>query len=191
MRELAYEPFKSGFFVSYSSVVFLNVIPIASQSLAFWGFISPVQDPRIGVSVIDQKPFTFQGKDPYLSDSSFFFFLMLRRSLLSMDSYTWGGVLPLARPCLCLSYSMLPFYPLLQRYHSFSFQHFVRGNHFIRSCRFLLSVGRCESRIFLCCHLSCSLFFNFLNTQAIMVVKMHIIVEVVANIWWSLIICSV
>lgn len=65
MGEPVHEPFKSRFYVSYSSVVLLDIIPIGFQSQIFRCLFSLVPDLRVGVSEAGHKLFTAQGKVLY------------------------------------------------------------------------------------------------------------------------------
>ena len=76
----------------------------------------------------------------------------LKRSCSIVCHWTEGGVF--GRLCFCLSnlswYGL--FTPLLWRSSSSSFQNFFRGKWSIYSCRFGMSAGGAEFRIFLCDH---------------------------------------
>lgn len=70
MRESPHEPFKTGFSVPYSSMVFLGIIPSGFQSLAFRGAVSLVKDGRVEVLGGEHKPLTLQDKVLYFGDPS-------------------------------------------------------------------------------------------------------------------------
>ena len=53
--ESACKSFKSGISIPYSPLVFLDVSPVGFQSQMFWGLISPVQVPRVGVPDVGHK----------------------------------------------------------------------------------------------------------------------------------------
>lgn len=59
--------FKSSFSIPYSSIVFLDVIPIGFQSQAFRGLISSTQNLGVGVPDVEHKALTSQGKVSYFT----------------------------------------------------------------------------------------------------------------------------
>lgn len=63
-----HELFKIGFSVSYSSIVFLGIIPNVFQSLVFRGPISLVKYLRVEVPDVEHKPLTPQEKVLYFLD---------------------------------------------------------------------------------------------------------------------------
>lgn len=60
--EFAYKLFKRGFSIPCSSVVPWDLIPVDFQNQTFWGLISPVQDPRVGVPDVGHSPLSLQGQ---------------------------------------------------------------------------------------------------------------------------------
>lgn len=77
VTESAQEPF-----FPYSTMVFLDIIPIVFQTQAFGGFICPVQDLRVGVPDVEHKALTPYGKIPH--------FL---KYLSILDHCSWSGFL--------------------------------------------------------------------------------------------------
>lgn len=57
---------KSRFSFLYSSVVYLDVLPVGFQSQLFFGLISPVPDLRVRIPNVELKSLTPQGKVPCL-----------------------------------------------------------------------------------------------------------------------------
>lgn len=55
----------SAFDIPNNSMVFLDVIPTGFQGKAFGALICPVKDLSPGVSDIEHRSFTSQGKVPY------------------------------------------------------------------------------------------------------------------------------
>lgn len=55
------KPLKSKFPVPSGFLESLNIIPIDFQSLVFWGLISPVQGPRVGVPDVELEFLIPQG----------------------------------------------------------------------------------------------------------------------------------
>ena len=68
--EFDHGPFKRGFSIPCSAIVFLDIFPIGFQSQVFWGLLSPVQDVGVGVPDVELEPLAPQGKDLYLCDPS-------------------------------------------------------------------------------------------------------------------------
>ena len=85
--ESAYKSFKGRFFIPYSFMVLLDVIPIGFM---FHGLDSPVQDSRLGYLIRNTNPST-SGESSYFWD-------------LSRKWVTMPGVGFLARTWICLSY---------------------------------------------------------------------------------------
>lgn len=56
---------KSRFSFPYISIVFLNVFPVVFQSQVFWGLVSPMQDPKIGVLNVELESLASQGEVLY------------------------------------------------------------------------------------------------------------------------------
>ena len=69
LSEFAHDPFKSGFSIPYSFIVFLGTFPVSFQSQVFGG-LSPVQDLGVGVSDVKLESLIIQEKDPCLCDLS-------------------------------------------------------------------------------------------------------------------------
>lgn len=64
------EPFKRNVTVPQSPLGFLNISPIDVPNQMFWGLVSSLQVPRIGMPHVGHQPLTFQGEAPYLCDPS-------------------------------------------------------------------------------------------------------------------------
>lgn len=100
--EFAHKFFKCRFSVPYSSVDFLDIIPVGFQSQMFWGFFSSLHDLTVEEPHMMHKPLTSQR-----NSSVFWGFLP------SVDLCTLVWVF-FDRRCLCLlPIFMLPSYPLL------------------------------------------------------------------------------
>lgn len=98
----ACEPFKRSISVSYSPLGLLDVSPVGVQSQMFWGFISLLQFPRIGVLDVGYEPLSPQEKKLHLWDSSWLWVPVPGVGF-------WGDCILLLLPSL-----MWPFYHLLQ-----------------------------------------------------------------------------
>lgn len=131
-------PFKSNISVLYSSVVFLNILSVGFQRQVFWEFclLYRIWDAWYGAWIPPQ------GKDQT--------FVLLP----TMDFPVWGMDFILVRLSLpLLPILMLSFHSPLWTLCSSSFQVPLWGNHFVCICRFIVSMGTGEFRIFLCFNL--------------------------------------
>ena len=137
------EPFKSGLSISYSLLVLLDISPIAFQCQMFWGPISLMQMPRVGVPDVGHK-FLDPQEEP-----------IFVRFFPPMGHHPGGGVYGKTASLSLLPFLVFHFYLLLWKSCLASFQVFFRGNYFICSYRFISMEGS-ELRIFIWCHLELS-----------------------------------
>ena len=122
-NECTHETFKSRFSNPYISMVLLDVSPISFQSQSVGELISWLQGPRVAWCGQQGKNSIFVRSLPILGNCT-------RVEFLTRMS------LPL------LPVLMLPFYPLLWRSYSASFQVFFTGNFSICSCKSVVSLKR-------------------------------------------------
>lgn len=89
---------------SFSTVLWVSwtCFPVGFQNQMFWGLVSLVQDPRIGVPYVEDKSLAPQGK------SSLFL-----RSTLIVGHHACGGVSGENVSLTLLLILMRPFYPFL------------------------------------------------------------------------------
>lgn len=130
------ELLKSGFFGPWSVMVFLDVIFIGSQSRIFWEFIYPVKDLRIGSLMWNINP-------SHMREMSFTFEIPSECESLSLERGPSCD-----ERCLCLS-QVSPCCPFIASYRALIIYFLVFRRIYSMYCRFLVSMGRGEFRIFL------------------------------------------
>lgn len=123
--ESMYEPFKSEFSISQSSMGLLDVIPFIFQSQSFWELVSSIEDARVGVLVQGQTPCS-SGK------SSVFLRCLLFVGWHALDMIFGGGM---ALPLLPVSFTFFVKAPFIQFSGVFSEEIFYIQLWICRVCK--------------------------------------------------------
>ena len=132
-NESVSEPFKCGFSIHYSSMIFLDVISVGFQSQACWRLSSVVKDLGVGMPDVEHRLLASPEIVLYFGDASWLWITASEVGFFFKQA--------------CVSDSPIH---VNVSFLFFVVEHLVfRGNYSIYSCEFVVSVGGCEFRIFL------------------------------------------